>query len=103
MLVWAGFREIYLEKLPAWKQKRLDALKRRQGGKKSASSEKTTMPPPSGNDKEKLGKLTQLVDQLSRGGYYDIYTDTYEKMRYKLNQLDKQTDVGMKILIFRRD
>lgn len=82
------------EKLPAWKQKRLDALKRRQGGKKSTSSEKTTMPPPAGNDKEKLGKLTQLVDQLSRGGYYDIYTDTYEKMRYKLNQLDERTDAG---------
>ena len=92
------------QKLPAWKQKRLDALKRRQElvwtfifdleiinssnhnkGKKAAATEESN----EGN-KQELESLTGLVDQLSRKGYYDIYSDPYEKIAFKLKQLNEK-------------
>ena len=38
---------------------------------------------------EELKTMTDLVDRLSRRGYYDVYTDTYEKIKHKLNTMDK--------------
>ena len=34
-----------------------------------------------------MAQLTNLVDQLSRRGYYDIYTDTYEKIKHKISSM----------------
>merc|ERR1712025_1550234 len=62
-------------KLPAWKQKRIDALKRRQGKKVNEESEKC-----SEEDKIHLEDLTSFADQLARNGYYDIYTDSFGKI-----------------------
>lgn len=35
--------------------------------------------------KKKLLELTDLVDQMTGAGYYDIYTDTYEKIKFKID------------------
>ena len=34
--------------------------------------------------KEDFMSLTELVDQMTGTGYYDIYTDTYEKLKFKI-------------------
>jgi len=75
------------EKLPAWKQKRLDALKRRQGKKAAEEPEKA-----SEEDKKTLEELTSFVDQLARNGYYDIYTDSFEKIKFKLKKMDEKVE-----------
>ena len=80
---------IHLEKLPAWKQKRLDALKRRQGKKTAGEPEKA-----SEEDKKTLEELTSFVDQLARNGYYDIYTDSFEKIKFKLKKMDEKVEDG---------
>ena len=79
----------YSEKLPAWKQKRLDALKRRQG--KKAAEEPAQA---SEEDKKSLEELTSFVDQLARNGYYDIYTDSFEKIKFKLKKMDEKVEDG---------
>ena len=79
----------HLEKLPAWKQKRLDALKRRQG--KKAAEEPAQA---SEEDKKALDELTSFVDQLARNGYYDIYTDSFEKIKFKLKKMDEKVEDG---------
>ena len=79
----------HLEKLPAWKQKRLDALKRRQG--KKAAEEPAQA---SEEDEKALDELTSFVDQLARNGYYDIYTDSFEKIKFKLKKMDEKVEDG---------
>jgi len=32
-------------------------------------------------------QLTELADQMASAGHYDVYTDTFEKLQYKLNSL----------------
>ena len=54
-------------------------------GKKAAVTEESN----EGN-KQELELLTGLVDQLSRKGYYDIYSDPYEKIAFKLKQLNEK-------------
>merc|ERR1711962_921940 len=80
------------EKLPAWKQKRLDALKRRQG-KKTSEPEKA-----SEEDKKTLDELTSFVDQLARNGYYDIYTDSFEKIKFKLKKWMRKLSKTMTLI-----
>jgi len=71
-------------KLPAWKQKRLDALKRKKGKNAPVASETG-----GDDDKKALNLLTELVDKLSQKGYYEIYADPYEKIAFKLKQLNE--------------
>ena len=35
-------------------------------------------------NKEDFTNLSELVDQMTATGYYDIYTDTYEKLKFKI-------------------
>jgi len=66
--------------IPAWKQKRLEKLQRRKlksAGKSDTS--KYMIEDDTGANEDDLKKMTDFVDHLSRRGYYDIYTDTYEK------------------------
>ena len=84
-----SFHKCISEKLPAWKQKRLDALKRRQGKKAAEEPEKA-----SEDDKKTLEELTSFVDQLARNGYYDIYTDSFEKIKFKLKKMDEKVEDG---------
>uniref|UniRef100_H2Z487 GYF domain-containing protein n=1 Tax=Ciona savignyi TaxID=51511 RepID=H2Z487_CIOSA len=37
--------------------------------------------------KKNFLELTELVDQMAGSGHYDIYSDTFEKLQYKLNSL----------------
>nr|CAB3229101.1 CD2 antigen cytoplasmic tail-binding protein 2 [Phallusia mammillata] len=37
--------------------------------------------------KERFLQLTELADQMAGAGHYDIYSDTFEKIQYKLNSL----------------
>ena len=53
-------------------------------GKKAAVSDSNE------GNKQELEALTGLVDQLSRKGYYDIYSDPYEKIAFKLKQLNEK-------------
>ena len=89
MRIFVQIIHINLEKLPAWKQKRLDALKRRQGKKTAGEPEKA-----SEEDKKILEELTSFVDQLARNGYYDIYTDSFEKIKFKLKKMDEKVEDG---------
>merc|ERR1711892_1427263 len=58
-------------KLPAWKQKRLDALNRKKGKNAPKTSESG-----GDDDKKALNLLTELVDKLSSKGYdMDIFGD----------------------------
>merc|ERR1712048_446041 len=75
--------------IPAWKQKRMEKLARRKmkaAGKNDTS--KYEVNENEGNT-EDLKKMTNFVDNLSRRGYYDVYTDTYEKIKYKISNMDK--------------
>lgn len=40
-----------------------------------------------GERKASFTELTELADQMASAGHYDVYTDTYEKLHYKLNSL----------------
>jgi len=78
-------------KIPAWKQKRMEKLARRKQAGKSDTS-KYMIEEEEGEttgNAEELKTMTDLVDRLSRRGYYDVYTDTYEKIKHKLNTMDK--------------
>jgi len=37
-------------------------------------------------NKEKLDELSELVDQMAGAGHYDIYTDSYEKIQFKIER-----------------
>jgi len=73
-------------KIPAWKQKRMEKLAKRKIGKKSDTAKYEIESGPSVTQ-EDLTIMTNFVDQLSRRGYYDIYTDTYEKIKYKITTI----------------
>ena len=64
-------------------------MKRRQGKKASEEPEKA-----SEDDKKTLEELTSFVDQLARNGYYDIYTDSFEKIKFKLKKMDEKVEDG---------
>jgi len=46
-------------------------------------------------NKEDFMSLTELVDQMTGTGYYDIYTDTYEKLKFKIKTLEEEDDDDM--------
>ena len=73
-------------KIPAWKQKRLEKMAKRKLGKKSDTSKYEIESGPAATQ-EDLTTMTNFVDQLSRRGYYDIYTDTYEKIKHKITTI----------------
>lgn len=78
--------------IPAWKQKRLEKLQRRKlksAGKSDTS--KYMIDDDTGASEDDLKKMTDFVDHLSRRGYYDIYTDTYEKIKYKISTMETKS------------
>jgi len=79
-------------KIPAWKQKRLEKLQRRKLMSAGKSDSSKYMIEESDGNAEDLKKMTDLVDHLSRRGYYDVYTDTYEKIKYKISKMNKSAD-----------
>ena len=67
-----------MEKL---KQRKIKALGKTDIGKYMVEEEP--------GNAEDLKLLTSYVDILSRKGYYDIYTDSFEKIKYKLSTSGK--------------
>jgi len=45
--------------------------------------------------KEDFTNLSEFVDQMTATGYYDIYTDTYEKLKFKIKTLEEEDDEDM--------
>lgn len=39
--------------------------------------------------KSQFIQLTELADQMAGAGHYDIYTDTFEKIQFKLNSVSR--------------
>jgi len=78
--------------IPAWKQKRLDKLNKRKASAKGQNSSTAKYEVQEEVSKNEVAQLTNLVDQLSRRGYYDIYTDTYEKIKHKISSMPADDD-----------
>jgi len=46
-------------------------------------------------NREAFDEMTELVDQMTGTGYYDIYTDTCEKLQFKIKTLEEEDDDDM--------
>ncbi|CAK8694330.1 unnamed protein product [Clavelina lepadiformis] len=65
------------------------------------ATDETTTDKSDKNDDEALKKaqffqLTELADQMAGAGYYDIYSDTFEKLQHKLNSLCVSEQAALK-------
>lgn len=89
--------------IPAWKQKRLEKLQRRKLKAAGKSDSSKYVIDDSGANEEDMKQMTDFVDHLSRRGYYDIYTDTYEKIKYKISTMDDKASGREKSLLFGND
>lgn len=76
-------------KIPEWKLKRMEKLKQRKIKALGKTDIGKYMVEEEPGNAEDLKLLTSYVDILSRKGYYDIYTDSFEKIKYKLSTSGK--------------